>query len=314
MALTLPVLIDRFVATKKVEGRTPKTCSWYRQMLSQFSDFAGPDKTLNQVTIDDARAFVAFLQEQDSRYQDHPYRNEVEGGLSSATINAHVRSLKVLSSWLRQEGYTGTDLFGRLKRPKIPKTIIQVLSEEEIIRLCGALNKHSFVGARMITVLALLLDTGLRARELCELTTANVHLDQRRLKVMGKGQKERFVPFGVKTQKVMHFWKLIWRDPLAEVIDAFFLNTDGSPITYSALTQAVKRLGKRVNIPRLHIHLLRHTFAVRYLTNGGDLISLRDILGHTSISVTQIYLNMTPAYLQVQYERYSPMDRIGVRL
>ncbi len=85
---------------------------------------------------------------------------------------------------------------------------------------------------------------------------------------------------------------------------------DGSPLTYFVLTQSVKRAGKNADIPRLHCHLLRHTFAVRFLTNGGNLMALRDVLGHSDIAVTQIYLSMTPAHLQVQYEQYSPMDRI----
>jgi site-specific recombinase XerD len=311
MALTLPVLIDLFVETKRVEGRSPKTCSWYRNMISRFARFVGEDTTLDQLSLNDARAFVAHLQGQDTRYADHPYREETEGGISSASIAAYVRAVKAFSAWMAEEGYTEGDLLAKLKRPRIPSKVVRVLSEEEIRALLMQLNPNTFLGARLYTIIALMLDTGLRAGEMCRLKLVDVAVEYRRLKVMGKGQKERFVFFGVSTQKVLLRWKLVWRPTVVrDECDTFFVNVDGSSLTYSALTQAVKRAGKNADIPRLHCHLLRHTFAVRFLTNGGNLMALRDVLGHSDIAVTQIYLSMTPAHLQVQYEQYSPMDRI----
>ena len=85
-------------------------------------------------------------------------------------------------------------------------------------------------------------------------------------------------------------------------------------MTYPALAQAAKRLGKRLNIPWLHIHLWRHTFAVRYLMNGGDIMTLRLMLGHTSIETTQMYPHLAEAHIQVQHHKFSPVDRLGVRV
>jgi integrase/recombinase XerD len=135
----------------------------------------------------------------------------------------------------------------------------------------------------------------------------------RRLKVIGKGQKERYAFFGVGTQKALIFWKVGYRDKRATQEDTFFINTDGSPLTYRALNQMIRRLGKKTEIERLHIHLFRHTFAVNYLMNGGNLMSLRDILGHSTIEVTQIYLSMTPKHLQIQYDAYSPIDNLHLK-
>ena len=314
MALTLPALVDMFISTKKTEGRAPKTCSWYAEMLRRFVAFVREDRTLDTMTLNDARSFVASLQEQQGRYLNHPTRAPERGTLSPATVAAHVRTLKSFASWMLEEDWTKQNIFRRLKCPKQPKKVIRVLSEVEIVRIFSCLNFSTSRGARLSSTISLFLDTGMRAMELCQLTASDVDIENRRAKVLGKGQKERYVFFGVSTQKVLLKWKVVWRDSVADGTSSFFLNEDGSGLTYSALSQAMRRLSKRAGIPRLHCHLLRHTFAVRYLLNGGNLMALRDILGHSSIEVTQIYLSMTPAHLQVQYERFSPMDRIGVKV
>ena len=314
MVMTLPALVDLFVETKRLEGRTEKTCEWYHNMVSRFAGFVGEDTTLEKITLNDARAFVASLQSQESRYANHPNREALEGGLSPASVAAYVRAIRAFSSWLLEDGFTKEDIFARLKVPKVPRKIIRVLSEEEIKRLFAHINPDCFLGARLHTVVSLFLDTGLRATELCELQLDDVAVEYRRLKVMGKGQKERFVFFGISTQKALLKWKLVWRATVVNpAVSSFFTNADGSGLTYSALNQAIKRLGNSAGIPRLHVHLFRHTFAVRFLMNGGGLMELKDILGHTDISTTQRYLSMTPDNLQVQYERFSPMDRIMVR-
>jgi integrase/recombinase XerC len=212
---------------------------------------------------------------------------------------------------MAEKGYTEGDLLAKLKRPRTPTKIVPVLSEEEIHALLMQLNSNTFLGARLYTILSRMPDMGLPAGEVCRLKLVDVAVEHRRLKVMGKGQKERFVFFGVSPQKVLLHWKLVWRPTMArDECDTFFVNVDGSSLTYSALTQAIKRAGKNADTPRLHCHLLRYTFAVRFLTNGGNLMALRTALGHSDIAVMQIHLSKTPAHLQVQYEQYSPMDRL----
>ena len=110
----------------------------------------------------------------------------------------------------------------------------------------------------------LLLDTGRRASELVGLTLANTYTEQDYLKVLGKGDKERMVPFGSMTKKaLLRYIHAFQPEPIHEGVDQLILATDGSPLTYSGLAQAIKRLRKRTGVPRLHSHLFRHTFAVR---------------------------------------------------
>ena len=96
-------------------------------------------------------------------------------------------------------------------------------------------------------------------------------------------------------------------------IDQVILSVDGTPLTYCALGHMIKRLGKKAGVPRLHAHLFRHTFAVRYLMNGGDVMTLRLILGHATLDVTQMYMHLAESHIKIQHHKFSPVDRLRIR-
>ena len=317
METTLPTLIDLFVTTKQTEGRSERTLGWYRDMLTHFANFLGngTETKLKDLSIDDARSFVAWLQSRPSRYANHPMRPKEDGGLSANTIHGYVRALKAFSTWLYEEQFTGRNLFGRLKRPKTGKPLIVILSDQEINDIINAINPNCFLGARLYVVVLLLLDTGIRASELCSLTIEDTHLNEGYIKVVGKGDKERIVPFGGTTKKaILRYLHTFRPEPLHDGIDELILSVEGTPLTCSGLAQAVKRLGKRASVPRLHAHLFRHTFAVRYLMNGGDVMTLRLMLGHSTLEVTLMYMHLAEAHIQVQHHKFSPVDRLGIKV
>ena len=309
MEITLSTLIEQFASTKKIEGRTDKTVNWYKDMLCRFVKFKG-DVQLRSLTLDDARGFVARLQAQENRWENHPICPVKAGGLSPYTISAYVRSLKVFSRWIMDEGYTKTDIFARLKRPKLPQPLIEPLTKEEIEDVLSTINPNTFLGARIYAIVLLLLDTGIRASELTSLTVDNVDFSQGTTKVMGKGRKERIIPFGASTKKIMLRYLTMFR-PESDY-PGFFLTTDGRPLTYNALKLIIDRLRQRCGISRLHLHLFRHSFSVNFLVNGGDLATLRLILGHCSLSVTQVYLRLSESQIKVIHNRFSPVDRMGL--
>lgn len=271
-SMTLDTLIELFITTKQVEARSPSTLSWYRRFLEGFAAFLvenGGQATLDDVTLVQARAFIGHLQARTSRYENHAFRSEIEGGLSSRTIHAYVRVLKVFGNWLHEEGFVNASPFERLKRPKLGQTMIQVLSDDEIRRLIGCIKPDTVLGARAHAMVLLLLDTGIRASELCSLKMSDTDLKQGSIKVMGKGRKERMVPFGGMTKKsLIRYIHAYRREPASEEIDRLFLSEHGTQIRYEGLAQVIRRLAKAADIPRLHAHLFRHTFAVRYLMNG----------------------------------------------
>lgn len=312
MDTTLPVLIDLLLATKAIEGKSPRTIEWYDGMLGRFAAFLGENATIADLTLGNARAYIAHLQSRTTLFEHHPHRTPQDGELAASTIHAYVRCIKVLGAWLQEEGLLSTNPFAKLKRPKLPQPVIEILTDEEIDALLKGINTSTLLGSRQY-IMVLLLDTGIRASELCTLTLANTFVNQGYIKVTGKGDKERHVPIGNSLSKALIRYINTWRpQPGDSSVDELVLSPDGFPMTYDGLAQAIKRLGKHVGIPRLHAHLFRHTFAVRYLMNGGDVMTLRLILGHTTLEVTQVYMHLAESHVQLQHSRFSPVDRLGV--
>jgi site-specific recombinase XerD len=310
MAMPLSDLLELFVATKRTEGRAEKTLSWYEEMIGRFVAFLtdGAEPGLEDLSLDNARAFVASLQRQKTRYQTHPFRHETRGGLSPSTIHAYVRAIKAFASWLCEEGFTADNRLERLKRPKLPEPMIEVLSNDEISRILTSLNPNTRLGSRQHLIITVLLETGIRATELCTLTLDRVDLKADALRVMGKGKKERLVYFAATTKKYLIRYLTTFRPESDH--DQLILNLDGSPMTYNNLAHTIKGIGKSVGVPRLHAHLLRHTFAVNYLVNGGDVMTLQRMLGHTSLDVTKTYMHLAEAHVQVQHHRFSPIEHL----
>ena len=311
----LTTLIDLYIVSKQIEGRSDKTLTWYRANLERFASFMtnGHEPTLGEVSIENARAFIAHLQGKATRYEDHQMRPVKEGGLSPHSVHAYVRTLKAFGNWMSEEGYVKGHPFERLKPPKLPETMIEILSDDEIMSVIRTINANSPLGARMYAIVLLLLDTGIRATELCTLTLDNTNLQEGYIKVRGKGNKERMVPLGGATKKAMMRYIQAFRpEPVGREANVVFMSDDATPLTYSGLSQALRRLGKAADVDRLHAHLFRHTFAVRYLMNGGDIMTLRLILGHTTLAVTQMYMHLADAHIQVQHSKFSPVDRLDI--
>lgn len=182
--IPLADLIDMFILSKRIEGRSEKTLTRSQSYLSRYVEFVGHDEpgTLRDLTLNDARAFIAHLQSRTSRYEDHSLRPTKPGGLSPYTIRAYVRSLKVFGGWLHEEGYMSHHPLALLKKQKLPETMIEILTDEEIGRLIRSINPNCFLGARLHAMLLLLLDTGIRGSELCSLTLLRsvLHVGKRR--------------------------------------------------------------------------------------------------------------------------------------
>ncbi len=155
------------------------------------------------------------------------------------------------------------------------------------------------------------LDTGLRLSELIGLQLADAHIEHGYLKVMGKGARERVVPIGSVAQKALQRYMFHFRpEPYYEDQDYFFLTLERKPMSINAAHLIFTRLSKKSGVKRFHAHLCRHTFATNYLINGGDVFSLQQILGHTSLEMVRRYVTLASAQVRVQHRKFSPMDRM----
>ncbi len=309
---SLERLAKHFEAQNRSEGKSPRTVEWYERVLRYFQDYLkeeGYPTTLGGVNLQVVREFVVYLQ---TREKWHGHRNAQngDGHLSPTSVNNYVRGLRVFFSWLHREGYTEENILASLKPPRAPVTMVDVLNADEIAAILNCLDANISSGCRDTAMIVVFLDCGVRLSELANLKLPDAHVEEGYLKVMGKGAKERIVPIGSMAQKVLQRYIFHFRpEPIWE--DNVFLTLDGGPMSANAIKLIVARLARKSKVTRLHAHLFRHTFATNYLINGGDVFSLQQILGHTTLEMVRRYVTLASAHVRVQHRKFSPMDRMN---
>jgi site-specific recombinase XerD len=185
-------LINYFELCNKSEGRSAKKVSWYSVNLRRFHQYLRswhlPD-SIQDMDIQTLRQYILFLQniKKSAGHPNTPTKKEL---LSVSSVHGYVRNLRVFFSWLVREGFLEVNPCSNLKPPKLPKRIVATLSDEEISLILNTLNPTNACDYRNRTIFMILIDTGLRIKELTNLTIADLNLDQGVLKVMDKGQKE----------------------------------------------------------------------------------------------------------------------------
>ena len=308
-------LTDYYEVCNRAEGKSPKTISWYSANLKNFRNYLMnrhlPD-LLDNIDTKLLREYVLYLLKK-TRYENHPYTPAQTELLSTATVHGHVRTLRAFFKWLVVEGLTQNNPANDLKPPKVVRKVVSTLSDEEIRAILNTFGT-SPTDARNRALFMILLDTGLRIGELVNLKMEDVHMDEGYLKVLGKGKKERIVPIGNNAQKVLQRYLFRFRPkPINPVVQNVFLSQSSNPLTENSMKLMFTRLAKRSGVYRLHAHLCRHTFATRFLINGGDVFSLQQILGHSTLEMVSRYVNLASSHIAIQHQKYSPLDRINLR-
>ncbi len=302
--LELGVLVQRFEVHNRSDGKSESTVEWYNEVLGLFLGWLiaeGMSTFLDDVGEDEVRLFVLHLQG----------RNGLWGDASSHTVNNRVRALRSFFNWLYREDYTECHRLEKVKPPKTRRKVIEILTDEEIERTFATINPDTVLGARNTAIYSLMRDTGLRLTEVVTLKHRDVHLDSRYVKVLGKGDKERIVSFGTTCQKaLMHYTQHCRFENQGQEAETFFLCIDGHPMGAEALRSLTERLSKTAGIPRLHPHLIRHTYATRFLLNGGDSLLLQQNLGHTSLEMVHEYVHIASRMMAQISQGFSPLDRI----
>lgn len=216
-----------------------------------------------------------------------------ERGAKPQYINDQLKAFKVLFRYLYEEGYTDSILTERIKNVKQPKTIIKTFTEQEVKKMTEYYSGHTFIEVRNRLMLMTFFDTGIRVSELIDLKLSQVKDEY--ILIHGKGDKERVVPKSPLLNKWM-FKYLSTRENFfayRRVPENVFLSRNGRPMTTEAIHRVIKIAGKAVGVSRdirVSPHTCRHTFAQMQLKNGLDLYSLSRLMGHSSISITQRYL------------------------
>lgn len=301
------------------ERKSPKTIDAYNYALTKFENYFttenGRPATLADFTVLQVRLFLVAAQSR-PKWEGHPYlAKATDATISGATVHHYVRGLKTFGSWLAAEGFIPSHPLATLKAPKVEEKQLVPLSEEEERKLIETYDDNNPNDCRSKAIFLLMLDTGLRLGEVIHLEEPNVDLDSGFVLVMGKGRKERSVPFGFTTEKVLRKYATFFRpDPANPHFTEFFLSPDGYPLTDKALKMVFDRARRRTGIRRLHAHLLRHTYGIRAQENDMPTITLQHYMGHSSSKVTERYAHAAQSEKLKRARGYSPVDLLRFRV
>jgi len=268
----------------------PKTREWYEQKLVVFLAWCESDGVdLADLKPLHLRRFLAYLRERPN--ERYPER----GNLSDNTVKGYAQVMKGFLTFCAKEELISERLAKQAPIPHVESKVIQTFTREQVKRLFTACGLESFrvLAERDRAILAVLLDTGIRASELCGLRLENAFLQPNDgyLLVDGKGRKQREVGLGKEARTHVHRYIYRYRDaPRSE--HHIFVGRRRQPMTPYGLDQMLYRLRDWAGIVgiRCSAHTFRHTFAVSYLAAGGDIYKLSRLMGHSNVSTTEIYL------------------------
>lgn len=235
--------------------------------------------------------------------------NEME---LSATTQARVLSgVKSFYRYLLLEEVVKKDPTELMDAPKLKRALPHVLSLAEIDRLLEAIDHSKPEGTRNHAILETMYSCGLRVSEVISLKLTNLYLDVGFVKVTGKGNKERLVPIGEAAVKHIQLYREHVRNHLPEIKkgheDTLFLNRRGTGLTRVMVFLILKELGEKTGLTQhIHPHILRHSFATHLVEGGADLRAVQEMLGHKSITTTEIYTHLDRGYLRQTLEKYHP--------
>lgn len=295
------VLVDSFLNyLKATKTESENTIKAYAGDLLQFLEYLKQKKIsepmLKNISHLDIRGFLAYLQKQD---------------MSKRTIARKLSALRTFFKYLMIEGIVEENIAKSVSSPKPSKKLPLFLYPGEIEKLLSA-PKKDVLGFRDKAILELLYATGMRVGELVSLKVHDLNLGSNYIIVFGKGSKERIVFFGQKAAESIEEYLMKSRPHLLKDIncDSLFLNKNGTGISARSIRRIIEKYVKLTALNnKISPHTLRHTFATHMLNNGADLKTVQELLGHSSLSTTQIYTHVTKERLKEVYDKTFPHNK-----
>lgn len=292
--------INRFVTYLSIEkNASDYTITFYRKDIIHFSHFLEAENIscLSEVTYQDVRHFLTKLYERK---------------LSRKTVSRILSSLRTFFKYLEREEVVQKNPFARIPLPKQEKLIPDFFYERELSELFQVNDIATPLGQRNQALLELLYATGIRVSECQQLTLEQIDFHFNMIKVIGKGNKERYIPFGQFARDALHTYINDGRKQLLnrrhpQDIQTVFLNSRGEAITTRGIRYILEQMIRKTSLTvRIHPHKFRHTFATHMLNEGADLRSVQELLGHENLSTTQIYTHVTKDRLRRVYMNSHP--------
>lgn len=222
---------------------------------------------------------------------------------------AHLVSiLKSYYKFLIRNNIVKENIMEFIKLPKFSKKLPQYLTYDQIMKLLTLPSDPTLKEIRLNTVIEVLFSTGIRISELCNIQLSDIDFNNFQFRVIGKGNKERIVPFGRFANDALIRWLKV-RDCLKPTVNYLFINRFGSKLSSRAIELELSKLGESLNLPiGVTPHMLRHSFATEMIAGGADLRIVQELLGHTSLGVTQVYLHLDELRLRKAYVQAHPLE------
>jgi integrase/recombinase XerD len=299
-----------FLLDCEARALSPETVRWYRVRLGLVFRLLEERGVvdLEEVVVGHLREVVQVLL-RSFACERHSRRPTEEKLLSGPTVQGYVRAVKVFFAWAVREELLEKNPAARLVQPRVSKPLVDVLDEACIVRMLGVCDTRTERGFRDFLIVLLFLDTGIRLSELAGLRLGDVK--EGYLVVWGKGRKQREV--GLHSEVLRLLWKYIYTYRKgAGREEGVFLGRRKEPLRPAGVYEVVRRIKRLAGVEsRVSPHVLRHTYAKMYLENGGELFNLAREMGHSTVQVTQRYLEgYRSSQARRDHERFSPIGRI----
>lgn len=294
----------------------------WQQAIKDYQNYLKIERGLSQNSISnytmDLQKLVGYLEEQDIDYKPitinkdtvQQFIYEIAKTVNPRTQARIISGLKGFFNYLVFEDYRDDNPMDLIETPKIGRKLPDTLSEDEINQLIAAIDLSKPEGERNRAILETLYGCGLRVSELINLKLSDLYFDEDFIMVTGKGNKQRFVPISEINQKYINIYRKEIRVHLhiqKEHEDFVFLNRRGKQLTRAMIFTIVKRLAEAIGLKKsISPHTFRHSFATHLLENGADLRAIQQMLGHESITTTEVYMHVNRSHLANILKEFHP--------
>jgi len=285
------LIFDYLDFLKNIKGLSENTAKAYQRDLNKFSKFLESIaiESLENISEEKCSAWIADL-----------FQNDV----SARSIQRHISSAKGFFSYMKKIGLVQSSPFELINSPKSANHLPNILSPEEVSQLLNFKPKNS-QDKRDFAIIELIYSSGLRVSEAVNSNLSDFEDNNKFLRVIGKGSKTRLVPVGRFAQNAIKEW-IYERKKILTIDDALFVNLRGGRISARSIQERLKSIALMQGLPPVNPHMLRHSFATHLLESSGDLRSIQELLGHSSLSTTQIYTRLDYQHLIKVYENSHP--------
>ena len=290
--------------------------------ISDFSKHLQYEKTVSPHTlrnyISDIEHFAQYLKQQKKNVTSvnnvtiRNYLGNLHKNLKKSSIARKLSAVRIFIQYLVREKIISTDVTSLISAARQEKKLPLVLDIDEIFHFLETPDISTHLGKRDRAILELMYATGVRVSELTTLDLFQISMETSTLKVLGKGKKERVVPFGEKAKEALQHYLTIRTSFLkkGETSPAFFLSHVGTRLTSRSVARMIDKYVLMCgNRRKIHPHAIRHTFATHLLSNGANLRDIQELLGHESLSTTQKYTQVSITKLMEEYDKSHPKAR-----